>query len=179
MTTATFINTQFGARPTVLDSAGTLGDGTQIPQIKVGSRADGDAGSEFVYCKLTLASTTSLLDGHVYTIDKDFNASLISTSNSPRGQTVGVGRVAAASTPAGTYYLWVQVAGGAPVQVVATTPKANTIMETTATAGVLGAPTSATVGSKAVIGAVITADNSGATGSVEGILNWPSIDKTN
>lgn len=181
MAVSTFINTLVGGNPKSLDVLPTV-TGTGYPStlpFSPGFVADGDNGGEWVYAKLTLGSTTSLLDGHVFTIDKDYNASLIATANSPRGQRVGVGRVTAAAQPAGVYGLWVQVGGQAPVQVLATTPKGFTNAETTTTPGVLGAPTSATVGSKYVAGLVITADNTGVAGTVEGIINWPTVDKTN
>ena len=181
MAVSTFSNSILGANPRTLDVLPTV-TGTGAPStlpFTPGFVADGDNGGEWVYCKLTLAAVTSLLDGHVFTIDKDYNASLIATANSPRGQRVGVGRVAAPNTAAGVYGLFVQVGGQAPLQVVATTPKGFTNMETTATPGVLGSPTSSTVGSKFVAAVVIVADNAGAAASVEAILNWPSVDKTN
>jgi hypothetical protein len=173
MTTATFINAPLGANPTVLYAAGTLGDGTVQPQFKLGATAHGDARSKYMFVKLVLASTTTLSDGHVFVIDKDFSASLITTSNATRGQYVGVNRVAAGSTAAGTYYLWAQIEGGAPVQVVATTPVAGALMETTATAGVLGSLATPTTSSKQVVGVVLTAANSGAATSVEAIIAAP------
>jgi hypothetical protein len=180
MTTATYITAPLGANPTVLYAAGTLGDGTVQPQFKLGAVAFGDSRSKFMFVKWAPGSTTSLSDGHVFVVDKDFTASLITTSNASRGQYVGVGRVTSASNAAGTYYLWLQIEGGAPVQVVATTPLANTVMETTATAGVLGAPTSATASSKAVNGITLTAANAGAATSVEAIIHVPpSVGVTN
>lgn len=180
MAVATFQVDRFGANPFALEGPIVAGSGTLGPQFTLGDVTDGNAAAEWVYCKLTLASTTTLNVGDVYTWDKDFNASLVSTSASPRGQQIGVGCVAQASVPAGTYYIWLQRSGQALVRVVATTPLANTIMETTSTAGVIGAPTSATVGSKFISGIVLTAANSsGSVAAVEAILSWPLIDKTN
>lgn len=180
MSVATFQGDRFGANPFAVEGPIVAGSGTLGPQFSLGVVTDGNAGSEWIYCKLTLGSTTTLNVGDVYTWDKDFNASLISTAASPRGQQVGVGCVAAASQPAGVYYIWLQRSGQALVRVVATTPLANTIMETTATAGVVGAPTSATTTSKFISGMVLTAANSGGSvAAVEAILSWPLIDKTN
>lgn len=180
MALATYQIDRIGVNPFAVDGPFVTGSGVLGPQFALGEVTDGNSGAEWIYCKLVLGSITTLNIGDVYTWDKDFNLTLIATAASPRGQQVGVGCVAAASLAVGTYFLWVQRSGQALVRVVATTPLANTLMETTATAGVIGAPTSATVSSKAILGMVLTAANAaGAVAAVEGILSWPYIDKTN
>lgn len=179
MTVASIQIDRMGANPFAIEGPVVLGSGVIAPQFKLGEVTDGDAGAEWIYCKLVLASITTLGVGDVYTWDKSFTATLLSTSNSPRGQQVGVGCVALASAPVGTYFIWLQRSGQALVNVVATTPLANTLMETTATAGTVGAPTTPTVTSKLILGAVLTAANAGAATTIEAILSWPTIDKTN
>lgn len=179
MTVSKYVTTLLGA---VINAVETLpavtGTGVVVPQFTPGMVADGDSNGRFVYVKLVLASALSLVDGTFFVLDKDFNASLLSTANSPFGARVGVAR-ATAELPIGTHYLWLQTSGGAPAAVVATTPLANTKMETTATAGRTGAPAAATVGSKLITGIVLTAANAGAAASVEAILSGPTVGLTN
>jgi hypothetical protein len=139
-----------GASPFSLEGPVTAGTGQLGPQFKPGTTvALGDNGAEFIYCKLVLSGTTTLADGQLYTIDGTFSASLLTTTNSPRGQSVVVGRVNQANVAAGTYYFWVQRAGNAPVVM---SGSANALAETTATGGKANFTNSPTVGSKLIVG---------------------------
>lgn len=169
-----------GCNPFALEGPIVAGSGHPAPNFRPGafSPAAGDSGGEFQYCILTLASTTSLTDGQVYVIDKDFNAALATTTNALRGMDVGIGRVVQASVVAGTYYIWLQRNGRAPVQVAASA-LANTVMQTTATGGQLDAPSSPTATTKAIAGIELTAANGGAAGVVQAFVRRPAVYVTN
>lgn len=120
-------------------------------QFKLGTALEGDAGSVFVFCTLVLASTTTLTPGQAYTIDKDFTATALTTTNSPRGTQVGFAQVYQASVVAGTYYLFLQIKGHGPVAAVASSA-ANALAETSATAGSVNFTNSPTTGAKKIVG---------------------------
>jgi hypothetical protein len=178
MTTSSFQFGIAGSSPFVLDGPAVAGSGVPLPQIKPGTVTYGDNEGEFVYCKLTLGSTTTLTDGQVYQYDKDYNASLLTTAAAVRGQSVGVARVAQANVPAGTYYVWLQRAGHVAVQANASAP-ANQLCETTATGGQINAAASPTVSSKAIQGLFLLTANGGSAGTTEANVLWPYVDKTN
>jgi hypothetical protein len=139
-----------GANPFVLEGPYVLGQGTFFPIYSPGEKTQGDAGAEFIYCKLVLGGSTTLREGQAYTIDKDFTATLLTTSNSPRGTFVGIGRVDnPVAFAAGTYYIWLQIAGNSPVRY---TGSNNALCETTATGGLLNFTNTPTTSSKYVVG---------------------------
>lgn len=165
MAIARFINSNPGGSPTVLlapPSSTDTGTGIPQPQFVVGQTLMGPRGGEWQLCTLVLAATTSLLNGQAYAIDTDFVATLLSTSNSTRGYSVGIGSVQQASVVAGTYYIWLQINGHAGVL---STGAVNSVMESTATAGTLNAANTPTSTAKTVVGAstfaavTFTADN--------------------
>jgi hypothetical protein len=82
-------------------------------------------------------------------IDRNFTATLLTTSNSPRGSSVGFGSVSQASVAAGTYYIWLQIFGHAPVQF---TGSAAAAAETTATGGLTNYNNTPTSGAKTILG---------------------------
>jgi hypothetical protein len=179
MTTTTFQLELPGANPFSLSGPAVSGSGKPFPEFKYGTTvALGDAGAEFISASLTLGSTTSLTDGQVYVLDKDFAATLLSTANSPRGCEVGVGRVAQANVPAATYGIWLQRAGHVAVQANASAP-GNQLCETTATAGQINAAASPTGGSKLIVGLYLHATNGGSPGTCAANVMWPYVDKTN
>ena len=138
----------YGPVPT----SGTTGNGILLPPYRVGSVINGDAGSEFILCKLILASATDLLPGQVYFINESFALTLLSTTNANNliNCEVGVLNVWYPQCPAGTYYVWLQRAGHCSVQAIAGSV-ANGFGETNAsTAGALKFPASATAGQKSV-----------------------------
>lgn len=179
MTTTTFQNELPGANPFKLDGPSVAGSGVPLPQFKPGTTvALGDAGAEFIYVSLTLGSTTTLTDGQVFTFDKDYSASLLTTTSGVRGNEVGVGRVNQANVAAGTYYIWLQRAGHVKVLSSASAPAAQ-LVETTATGGQINAAASPTVGSKRVVGLYLQVSNGGSVGTTDANVMWPYIDATN
>lgn len=161
MTVATSQTERFGANPFVVEGPIVLGSGIPGPQFTVGSLAWGPNEAEWVYCKLTLAATTTLQPGQWMQWDKDYNAILVTTATAVVGSGVGVftgasqspsqsgGPASTVSLLAGVYYVWIQRAGQAPSLV--TTATANLVVaETTATAGLSNAPASPTVTTKQI-----------------------------
>ncbi|HLI66317.1 MAG TPA: hypothetical protein VKU90_08115 [Caulobacteraceae bacterium] len=130
-------------------AAGISNQGTPQPTWRLGMVVSGDVGSEFVYAKLVLAAVTDLLPGQVYQLDKDYNASLLTTGNSVLNQEAVVLNVWGPQVPAGTYFGWFQRAGRVAVQTAAASV-ATGFGETTATAGQLKFPAAPTVGAKSV-----------------------------
>ena len=140
--------------------------------------ARGDSEAEFIYAKFVASGSTTLYDGSLFTLDKDYTATQLTTSNSPRGTSIGVCRYAQVLA-AGTYYLWLQVRGRANVRVSASAA-ANTLMETTATASQGNAPGSPTTGTKVLVNMyLLTAQGSGGAGSTEANLLYPHVGATN
>jgi hypothetical protein len=162
MTVTTYQTLNFGANPFVLDGPSTLGSGVILPNFKLGHVSYGDSELECVYCKLTLAAATTLIPGQAYTIDDDYNATLLSTANSPRGSKVMILMVnapPAAQQPAGTYFGWFVRAGKVPVLTNTLTPAtaAGGLAETSTTAGTINTPAgAATVGAKLIVGLYYT-----------------------
>jgi hypothetical protein len=166
MTVATFQTAIFGAQPfnQIDGPTGTTGTGTILPQFAPGHVAYGDMGSEYTYCKLVLASATTLLPGQVYVWDDDFVASPVTTTNGLLGMRCGVANVLSYSLAAGTYYFWLQHAGQCAVRY--TTQTVNKAVETTATAGAINAPSSATTTTKKVQGIAFTKAIATFTGTI-------------
>lgn len=154
-----------GVQPDVLYSApSTTGTGQVQPQFRLGMVVTGDYGSEFVFAKLVLSGTTDLLPGQWYFLDKDFNATLFSgtNSNNTLNAEVGVLNVWGPNTAAGTYYCWLQRAGHASTQAAAGSV-ATGAAETTATAGQAKFPATATAAQKSVGPATAFVASSGTT----------------
>ena len=164
MTIARYNTSDFGANPFSYDIASVSGTGSLVPQFKLGHVTWGDSEAEWVYAKLTLASTTNLLPGQLYVTDDDYNLTLLTTSGASRGQVVYVSSVFAPALAAGTYYLWVARSGQIPVAY--TTLTTNNLTETTATGGAANSPSSPTVGSKLIVGLYFTKSPATFTGTV-------------
>jgi hypothetical protein len=157
MTVVTAQTGNFGANPFVVDGPIVGGTGVLGPQFKLGSVTWGESGAEWVYCKLTLASTTTLQPGLFFWWDKDYNATLGTTANTVNGSECGFfsGGVFAPTVTGfnpgsvtlvpGVYYIWVLRAGHAPVLASATITPNIVVAETTATAGQINVPASPTV----------------------------------
>lgn len=160
MTVATFSNELLGANIRSVDTASVAGSGTPAPQFKPGWVTSGDAGSEFIYVSMVLTNGQTLTDGQLVQYDNNYAASLVTTANAIRGASAGVLRVSPAfvAPAAGTYYAWAQRCGIAPVN-AASTAVGNTVAETTATAGTIGAPASPTATSKLISGLYLAATN--------------------
>lgn len=146
-----------------IPAAGTnTGAGVINPQWRLGMVVNGDYGSEFVFAKLVLGSVTDLLPGQVYQLDKDYNASILTGAASVLNEEVGVLNVWAPQTAAGTYYGWFARAGHLSVQAAAASV-ATGFAETTATAGQVKFPASATAGQKSISPASAYVASSGIT----------------
>ncbi len=167
MTVTTLQTAWFGANPFTADSNVAL-SGVIIPQFKLGSVTWGDAESEYVYVKYTSVSNQVLKPGLAFTVDDTFTATLLTTSNSPRGSKVvyscvGLGGFPSITTVTGTdYYLWMARAGQVPITYT-TIATAGNLGETTATGGAANFPNSATVGSKLIVGLYVTKGTAPAT----------------
>ena len=164
MTIARYNTSDFGANPFSYDIASVSGTGSLVPQFKLGHVTWGDSEAEWVYAKLTLASTTNLLPGQLYVTDDDYNLTLLTTSGASRGQVVYVSSVFAPALAAGTYYLWVARSGQIPVAY--TTLTTNNLTETTATGGAANSPASPTASSKLIVGLYFTKTPATFTGTV-------------
>ena len=138
-----------GANPFTLYGPAVTASGIPQPQMKPGTVMRGDREAEYVLCALTLASTTNFTNGQLYQWDKDYNASLVTTSAAVRGYSCGVNQVVQTGVTAGTYYIWLLRAGHGPV---VATGSAASAAETTATAGTVNFTNTPTTGAKTVVG---------------------------
>lgn len=111
-----------------------------IPQVqfRVGTVSPADYETEWVFCRLSVASVTDYMPGQVFSVDENFNAALITTTvaSNNKNTNVMVGSVFAPATAAGTYYLWLARAGNLAVQAAASSTAFGQA-ETTATAGLV------------------------------------------
>jgi hypothetical protein len=150
-----------------LDTTGKTGP---LANFRVGEVVGGDAEGEFVFVLLTVSANTTVNQGDVYYWDNTFAATALATAASPRGGRVGTiwlgGRYGdPAASPfsytfvaAGTYGVWMQRSGISLVKAAAGITTSG-LGETTATAGQVSAPASATVGSKALVSITFPAVN--------------------
>lgn len=138
-----------------------------VQQFSLGHLASADYGGKFVYCK----AGSALAAGDFVVIDKDYNASGLTTTNGLRGMRVGVARQVATTSN----WLWIQIAGGVPGR-TANAVAANAQINTTATAGAID--DDATVSTKRIDGIYIPTAAAGATTNTEFHLNYPVIGAT-
>lgn len=162
MSVVTSQTERFGANPFTVEGPFVAGSGIPAPNFALGSLAWGPSEAEWVYCKLVLASTTTLQPGMWFQWDKDYTATLLTTAAAVVGYGVGVfsgqssnpsvtgGPAGTITLAAGTYYIWLQRAGQSPALVSAATTPALVIAETTATAGQANVPASATATTKQI-----------------------------
>jgi hypothetical protein len=162
MTVATFLTVNDGINPFTAEGPAVAGSGVIVPQFRLGHVAYGDAESEFVYCKYTSVSNQVLSPGLLFTVDDDYTATLLTTSNSPRGSKVmaccvgmGYGGQSVTTVTGSVYYLWLARSGQVPVAYTTMATVGN-LAETTATGGAANFPNSATVSSKLIVGLYIT-----------------------
>ncbi|TBY54530.1 hypothetical protein E0H59_13670 [Rhizobium leguminosarum bv. viciae] len=170
MTIATSQTDRLGANPFVVDGPIVSGSGIPGPNFSLGAVSGGTKESEWVFCKLVLASTTTLQPGQWFQWDRDYTATLLTTAAAVVGNRCGVfagasqaptvsgGPAQSISLVAGTYYIWLQRNGQAPA-LVTTATAALVVAETTATAGLATAPASPTASSKAIQGVNFAAAN--------------------
>jgi hypothetical protein len=119
-------------------------------------------GSEFLFVKLTLAATTDLLPGQAYQIDANFNATLLTTTNSVLNSELLVANVWALQQVPGVYFLFLQRAGRCSVQAAAASISTGQA-ETTATAGQLKFVNTHTAGTKSSTSVTAMSASSGIT----------------
>ncbi|AVA22473.1 hypothetical protein [Rhizobium sp. NXC24] len=162
MSVATSQTERFGANPFVVEGPIVAGSGIPGPNFSLGSVSWGPSEAEWVYCKLTLASTTTMQPGQWLQWDKDYNASLLTTTAAVVGNRCGVfsgaaqpptisgGPVGTITLAAGVYYIWVQRSGQAPALTSGTVTANIVVAETTATAGMLAVPASPTATTKQI-----------------------------
>ncbi|PCK86347.1 hypothetical protein CPT32_13090 [Rhizobium sophoriradicis] len=170
MTVATSQTDRLGANPFVVEGPIVAGSGVPGPMFSLGTISWGSKEAEWVYCKLVLASTTTLQPGQWFQWDRDYTATLLTTAGAVVGNRCGVfagasqaptqsgGPAQAISLAAGTYYIWLQRNGQAPA-LVTTATAALVVAETTATAGLANAPASATATTKAIANVNFAAAN--------------------
>ncbi|MBX4940990.1 MULTISPECIES: hypothetical protein [Rhizobium] len=170
MSIATSQTDRLGANPFVVEGPIVAGSGIPGPTFSLGATALGAKEAEWVYCKLVLASTTTLQPGQWFQWDRDYTATLLTTAAAVVGYRCGVfagasqsptqsgGPAQAISLAAGTYYIWLQRNGQAPAM-VSTATAALVVAETTATAGLANAPASATATTKAIANVSFQAAN--------------------
>lgn len=159
MTVASQITYPVGAGYRITEASRTFAPGT---------KAFGDYGSEWIYGQ---AGASALAAGDVCVFTKEFVASGVTTTNSPRGALVGVPRVAFAASAWG----WFQTGGQCPVR-TAGAVSVNARVNTTATAGAID--DDGTTGAKVIDGFVLAAAAAGATTDTEATLNSPAVGAT-
>ena len=162
MTVATFQTSIDGVNPFIVEGPATLGSGVIVPQYRLGHVARGDSESEWVYCKYTSVANLVLSPGTLFTVDDDYTATLLTTSNSPRGSKVmvcgvglGYGGQSVTTVTGSVYYLWLARCGQLPVAYTAVATVGNAA-ETTATGGAANFPNSLTTSAKQISGLYIT-----------------------
>lgn len=171
-----------GCNPCVLSpalpSGGTSNmkaeDGIPVRMFKLGDIVRGDYGTEFMYCRLVLGSTTDLLPGQAFQIDENFSATLTTTSGLVLSQPGGFGMVFAPATAAGTYFLWLAIRGNIGMRAAASSILGGE-GETTATAGVLKFLVSHTGSSLTIKNAVAFAASSNITFTGTTVSGSPTI----
>lgn len=127
----------------------------------LGLTAAGSQATKWMYVRASGAITAA---GYVVSIDENFSAAMVSTSNDAEGDLVGVAPVAFADGD----YGWVQVSGVCVVRVAANAA-ANVTLNTTATAGELDDDGAA--GSMRIDGLVLTTANGGAAATAAAVLS--------
>jgi hypothetical protein len=138
-----------------------------IPQFSPGTRVDGDMGGLYIY---GLASA-AIAQGDFVVFNNNYNASLLTTTNSQRGAKVAVSRAPLAANQ----YGWFQVEGQAAGRTVAAVA-ANAQLNTTATGGAVD--DDAAVGAKRLEAIAILVAAAGATTNTEFMLSSPYVGAT-
>ena len=169
-----------GANPCVLDGpvpvSTATGSGLLFPKFRLGMTIQGDYGADFIYAKLVLAAATDLLPGQWYFIDENFLLTLGSATNASNtlSYETGILNVFANQQAAGTYYAWLHRAGHASVSALAGSV-ATGAAETSATAGNMKFPATATVGQKSITTATAFVASSGVTFTGNTVSGSPYI----
>ncbi len=134
----------------------------------LGQRMEDADGNVYVYVQ----ADGAVAAGDVVLLTEAFQADAIDTTNSAAaiGDKVGVAK----GTLTDNQYGWAQIYGVASAINAATGATANTVLNTTATAGRLD--DDATTGAETITGLYITA--TAASNTAAGILNYPFINAT-
>jgi hypothetical protein len=139
----------------------------RTPQFALGTRVDGDMGALYIY---GLASA-AIAQGDFVVFNNNYSASLLTTTNSPRGAKVAVSRAPLVAND----YGWFQVEGQAAGRTVAAVA-ASAQLNTTATGGAVD--DDATVGAKRLEAIAILVAAAGATTNTEFMLSSPFVGAT-
>lgn len=134
------------------------------PLFALGEIAEGNGGTEWEYVQADGAISANF----VVMIDETGQAVMLSTSNDARGDKIGVAGAAFADNE----YGWICRKGAINVQVNASCA-ANTLLNTTATAGLID--DDATSGAFTILGLVLTTARGGSIGTAPGMLSYPTI----
>lgn len=144
------------------------------PRFRLGTVIKGAGDEEWMYVRANGAITGA---GFVVVIDPNaagnpYDAAMVTNTNGLRGLPVGVAGVAFADNAFG----WVQVKGSAQIRVAASCA-ANVELTTTTTAGELD--DAAGVGTKEILGIVLTTARAASAGNAPGYILNPSVYVTN
>lgn len=148
----------FGAAPNVTYTSAEITAGGK--GFALGDRYVDQSGNGWVYVQASAAITGA---GFVCTIDENYAATMVTSTNAARGDLIGVAAVAFASGEFG----WLQTSGVfANVQVLASCA-ANARLNTTATAGALD--DDGTVGAEVIDHIVLTTARGAGQGNAPGL----------
>ena len=154
---------------------GLIGVDFDVPttdaEFGLGDCTKGADASEWVYVQADAGGITGA--GYVVLIDEGYAADMIDTTNSASGRNQMVGVASAAFSA--SQYGWVQVRGTCDIRVAASAA-ANTVLNTTATAGQLD--DDATTGAEVIDNLTLTTANGGSAGTAEGVLTGPVVGAT-
>jgi hypothetical protein len=139
----------------------------RIPQFALGTRVDGDMGALYVY---GLASA-AIAQGDFVVFNNNYSASLLTTTNSPRGAKVAVSRAPLVANE----YGWFQVEGQAAGRTFGAIA-AGAQLNTSATGGAVD--DDASVGAKRIEAVAILVAAAGATTNTEFMLSSPYVGVT-
>lgn len=144
------------------------------PFFRLGTVMKGAGDAEWMYVRANGAITGA---GFVVVIDPanatdPYDAAMVTNTNGLRGLPVGVAPVAFADNAFG----WVQIRGTAQIRVAASCA-ANVEITTTTTAGELD--DAAGVGTKELLGIVLTTARAASAGNAPGYLSNPTVFVTN
>ena len=142
-------------------------DGDTVAQFALGTRMKGAGSKEYVYVQ----ADGAIAANDVVILTEAYQADAIDTTNSAGaiGDLCGVAEGALADNE----YGWIQIKGACTVN-VASSAAANTVLNSTATAGRID--DDATSGAETIIGLVTTAAES--SNEAAGMLNYPYIGAT-
>lgn len=152
-----------------LDLAGANTDvSTADPRFSVGTTADGENGSKWMYVK----ASTTITQYDFVGVDEDYMANPLSSTMAAAGYVIGASQIGLSDLTAPYFWLCLQGRGNVNVR-VASSCAADVALYTTTTAGVLD--DSATATQSLVEGVVIVTTQASTTGlaGTEAIVTFP------